>query len=116
MKSKIIFSIFIVIVFLSGLGVGLYGGMAAGVVPSVGQLWAGAKEMQGAIYLIDKQESNKARELLCNSIKTRLIIMDMAKPLQTEASSRQVQELEAYTYGSVKKGKAELNALCIQAS
>ena len=113
MKSKIIFSIFIVLIFLSGLGLGLYGGMAAGAAPSVGQLWAGAKEMQGAISLIDKEEPNKARDLLCNSIKTRLIIMELAKPLQTEAASRQVQELEEYVYSNVTKDKTYLSKLCI---
>ena len=113
MKSKIIFSIFIILIFISGLGIGIYGGMAAGAGPSVGQLWAGAKEMQVAISLIDNQESNKARNVLCNSIKTRLIIMGVAKPLQTEAASRQVQELEEYVYSNVKNDAAELSALCI---
>jgi hypothetical protein len=113
MKSKIIFSIFVLLVFLSGIGVGMYGGLAAGASPSVSQLWAGAKEMQGAISYIDQQKPDKARSLLCNSIKTRVVIMDFAQPIKTNVSSNQVDELENYVFGEIEKNKKELSALCI---
>ena len=44
MKSKIIFSICVIFVFLSALGTGIYDGMTAISAPSVGQIWAGAIE------------------------------------------------------------------------
>lgn len=113
MKSKIIFSIFVLLVFLSGIGVGMYGGLAVGASPSVSQLWAGAKEMQAAISLIDKQEVSKARSLLCNSIKTRVVIMDFAQPIKNNTSSSQLQDVEDYVFGQMKKDKSELSAVCI---
>ena len=112
MKSKIIFSIFTLLIFISGFGIGIYGGMSVVGSPTIGQLWAGAKEMQAAISFIDNQEPTKARNVLCNSIKTRLIIIGMTKPLQIEADSRQVQELEDYVYGNVKSDEPELSSLC----
>lgn len=113
MKSKIIFSIFVLLVFLSGVGIGIYGGIAVGASPSVSQLWAGAKEMQAAISYIDQQKSDKARSLLCNSIKTRVVIMDFAQPIKTNVSSNQVEELENYVFGLIAEDKEELSAICI---
>jgi hypothetical protein len=113
MKSRIIFSIFILLIFLTGLGVGIYGGIAVGASPSVSQLWAGAKEMQAAISLIDKQEADKARSLLCNSIKTRIVIMDFAQPIKSSTSSNQIEELESYVFGQIEKDKKEFSAICI---
>ena len=111
MKSKIIFSIFILVVFLSGIGIGMYSGLAVGAAPSVSQLWAGAKEMQAAISYIDQQKPEKARSLLCNSIKTRVVIMDFVQPIKSEISSGQIKELEKYLFNS--KDKEKLNAVCI---
>jgi len=113
MKSKIIFSIFILFVFFSGIGVGMYGGISVGASPSVSQLWAGAKEMQAAITFIDKQEVDKARSLLCNSIKTRVVIMDFAQPIKTKISSNQLEDVEGYVFGQIKKDKSGLSAICI---
>jgi hypothetical protein len=113
MKSKIIFSIFVLLIFLSGIGLGMYGGLAVGASPSVYQLWAGAKEMQAAISLIDKKEVKKARSLLCNSIKTRVVIMDFAQPIKTKTSSTQLEEVEDYVFGQIKKDKSELSEICI---
>lgn len=87
--------------------------MTVGASPSVSQLWAGAKEMQAAISLIDKQEINKARSLLCNSIKTRVVIMDFAQPIKSETSSKQLEDVESYVFGQIKKDRAELSAVCI---
>ena len=111
MKSKIIFSIFVLFVFLSGAAVGMYGGIAVGASPSVSQLWAGAKEMQAAISYIDQQKTDKARSLLCNSIKTRVEIMDFVQPIKSEVSSGQIKELEKYVFSI--KDKQELSAVCI---
>lgn len=113
MKSKVLFSIFVLLVFLSGIGIGIYGGLAVSSSPSVSQIWAGAKEMQGAISYIDQQKPNKARSLLCNSIKTRVVIMDFAQPIKTNVSSNQVEELKNYVFGEIEKDKKELSALCI---
>ncbi len=113
MKSKIIFSTFILLVFLSGAGVGVYVGGTVVASPLVYQVWAGAKEMQGAISYIDQQKSDKARSLLCNSIKARIVIMDFAQPIKTNASSNQVEELENYVFGQIAKDKKELSAICI---
>lgn len=113
MKSKIVFSIFILVVFLSGIGVGMYGGLTVGASSSVSQLWAGAKEMQAAISLIDKQEIKKARSLLCNSIKTRVVIMDIAQPIKNNTSSSQLDDVKDYVFGQIKKDRAQLSAICI---
>lgn len=111
MKSKIVFSIFVLIVFLSGLGIGLYGGVAVGASPSVSQLWAGAKEMQAAISYIDQQKIDKARSLLCNSIKARVVIMDSVQPIKSEIFSNQIQKLEKYVFN--QKDKQVLNKVCV---
>ena len=112
MTSKIILSLFTLLIFLAGLGSGMYFGIAAGTAPAVGQLWAGAKEMQAAIILIDKNMPQKAKTLLCSSIKTRIVIMDLSKPLQGEIIVRQTQELEQFVYQNVAKGKSELSDIC----
>jgi len=112
MKSKIVFSTYILLVFIFGLGSGLYLGLSVGTSPTVYQLWAGAKEMQGAISYLDKQQYDKARALLCNSISTRVEIITYTQPVQTEYMSAQTQELEKYVYNSLKTDKKELGAIC----
>jgi hypothetical protein len=111
MKSKIVYSIFILFVFLSGLGLGVYGGISLGTSPASYQLWAGAKEMQGAISYIDQRKVDKARSLLCNSIKSRLVIMDLTHPIKSGSFVSNFKELEKYVYNP--KDKQELTAVCI---
>ena len=111
MKSTIIFSLFTLSIFVGGFFSGSYIGIAAGATPAVNQIWAGAKEMQAAIILIN--ENDKAKTLLCNSIKTRLVIMNMAKPAQTTIADRQLQELEESTYQRINKDKRALAEICI---
>jgi len=53
------------------------------------------------------------KTLLCNSIKTRLVIMNMAKPAQTTIADRQLQELEESTYQRINKDKRALAEICI---
>jgi len=113
MKSKIIFSLFVLMVFLSGLVAGFYGGILNAASPVIGQLWAGAKEMQAAISLIDKNELIKARNLLCSSIQTRLVIMDELQPIKSKMVSNSQKELESYLYKNIKKDRAEFSATCI---
>jgi len=112
-KSKIVFSIYILLVFIFGLGSGLYLGFSVGISPQVYQLWAGANEMQAAISYIDRQENNKARALLCNSIKTRVEIINQVQLVQTDVMSHQVQELEKYVYDNLEVDKEELKVTCI---
>ncbi|MDN3652524.1 hypothetical protein QWY77_07065 [Thalassotalea ponticola] len=112
MKSKILFSLFTLVIFVAGTLFGGYAGIAASNAPSVGQLWAGAKEMQAAIGLIDANEPNKARSLLCNSIKTRLVIMEMSEPLLNDGVKAQSKELE-YVAVNVAKTPDEMRGICI---
>ncbi|GAA6204713.1 MULTISPECIES: hypothetical protein, partial [Thalassotalea] len=113
MKSKIIFSLFIIFIFLSGLTAGFLGGILNAASPVIGQVWAGAKEMQAAISLIDKNELSRARDLLCNSIQTRLVIMDQLQPVKSETTSNIHKVLEGYLYEDIKKDKPEFRATCI---
>ncbi|AWB57959.1 hypothetical protein [Colwellia sp. Arc7-D] len=113
MKSTIIFSLFTLSIFVGGFFTGSYIGIAAGATPAVNQIWAGAKEMQAAIILINENDVDKAKTLLCNSIKTRLVIMNMAKPAQTTIADRQLQELEESTYQRINKDKRALAEICI---
>lgn len=113
MKSKIVFSLFTLCVFVVGFSSGSYIGIASSAIPAVNQIWAGAKEMQGAITLINRGEIDKAKTLLCNSINTRIVIMNMAKPVQTAVADRQLQELEESTYQRINKDMPELEAICI---
>ncbi|GHE85476.1 hypothetical protein [Thalassotalea profundi] len=112
MKSKIIFSIFILFIFILGLAIGLYGGVKVGASRSVTELWAGAKIMQGAISYIDQQKPDKARSLLCNSIKTRVEIMDFVQPIKSRESSNEIEELEHYVFGLIEEDKSILTATC----
>ena len=109
--NKIITSVFVIFFFLAGIGIGGYFGVALGTSPSVGQVWAGAKEMQGAITYIDQQKVNEARSLLCNSIKARVLIMDVTQPIKSEVSSGQIEELEKYVFN--KEDIKKLRAVCI---
>ena len=112
-KSKIVFSLFTLCVFVAGFFSGSYMGLASSATPAVNQIWAGAKEMQAAITYINQDEVDKAKTLLCNSIKTRIVIMNMAKPAQTAIADRQLQELEESTYQRINKDKPGLAAICI---
>jgi len=112
-KSKIVFSLFTLCIFVIGFFSGSYIGIAFSATPAVNQIWAGAKEMQAAISLINQNEVDEAKSLLCNSIKTRIVIMNMAKPVQTSVTDRQLQELEESTYQKTDKDKQELTAICI---
>lgn len=53
MKSKILFALFALAIFCSGVATGAYFGVSAGASPAIGQLWAGAKEMQAIVETID---------------------------------------------------------------
>ena len=68
--------------------------------------------MQAAITLIDKNMPQEAKSLLCSSIKTRLVIMDLSKPLQGQIVDRQTQELEQFVYQNVEKNKSQLSDIC----
>ena len=69
--------------------------------------------MQAAIFLIDKKESTKARNLLCNSIQTRLTIMESLQPIKNEATSNSHKEFENYLYEDIKRDKPKFHAICI---
>lgn len=113
MKSKIIFSLFILIVFLSGLTAGFLGGILNAASPVIGQLWASSKEMQAVISLIDEKKFSKARNLLCNSIQTRLVIMDQLQPIKNETTSNSHKKIESYLYEDIRKDKPEFRATCM---
>lgn len=114
MKSKIIFSLFFLFIFLAGLTAGFFGAILHSASPVIGQVWAGAKEMQAAISLIDKNELSKARTLLCNSIQTRLVIIEQLQPIKNEATFNAHEELNGYLYQSIIRDKPELRATCTQ--
>jgi len=111
-KSKMLFSLFVLLIFVIGA---LFGGsitLSSIYAPSVGQVWAGAKEMQGAILLIDDDKPDKAKELLCNSIRSRLVIMEMTEPFLNKGLKEQASELEHLT-NSIKRAPKEFGGVCI---
>jgi len=113
MKSKILFSLFILVVFCSGVATGAYLGVSAGASPAIGQLWAGAKEMQAIVSLIDKAEHEKAKQLACMSIGNRVTIMNYAKPFSSETIDRQTKELEESVFKKIEQDKKALGKLCL---
>jgi len=113
MKSKILFSLFTLIIFCSGLGIGAYFGVAAGSTPSVGQLWAGAKEMQAIVESINNENYHKAKQLACMSIETRVTIMDFANPFGSKVIDSQTREVEESIFSEATKNTTELSNVCL---
>ena len=92
MKSKILLSIFCIVLFAAGLVLGWLGGTSASAGSNVSQLYAGALELRAIHHHIDKQDYAAAKRLICNSLKARHAILELAKPA---ISSRKSQEVEA---------------------
>lgn len=113
MKSKILFALFTLAIFCSGVTAGAYFGVSAGASPAIGQLWAGAKEMQAIVETIDNGDFEKAKALACMSIETRIVIMDATKPFGSETIDRQTREVEEYVFSNVNKDKKTLGELCL---
>ena len=118
MKSKIIFSVFTLIIFLLGFFGGFYAGIVGGAGSYSSQLYAGAQEMSGALNYLASYGSVKgnlqgAKTVLCRSINTRLNILDAAEPM---LNPRKVDEISAikqqWLFNNVNRSKENMDKLC----
>jgi len=92
-KSKILFAIFTLIIFTSGAGLGVYIGTSSAAGSNVSQLYAGSLELHAVYNLIEKEEYDSAKKLICNSLITRVNILALSKPM---IGSRMTSEIDSF--------------------
>jgi hypothetical protein len=113
MKSKLLFSIFVLSVFsLGGVG-GFYAGIVGATGSNSSQLYAGAQEMRAALISLEKNDIKKAKATLCRSIETRLQILDLAKPVLHQRKKDEVSTIQqAWLYDNINESKEGFVAIC----
>lgn len=94
MKSKLLFALFTVVISLLSLFAGFVAGTSNIAGSNVSQLYYGALELQAIQHYIDTQRYEKARELICSSLKARVNILNLAKPMM---SSRKSDEIDQFS-------------------
>ncbi|GAA5218830.1 hypothetical protein ACFSJ3_05770 [Corallincola platygyrae] len=112
MKSKIMLSTFVLVVFLFGLAGGFYAGVVGGAASTSGQLYAGAKEMQVVAKLIDKAEYAKAKDVLCTSLKFRIQALALVSPIQQASEKQEIDRLVASVFGLPSEQATDGPPLC----
>jgi len=113
MKSKFIFSIFILSIFLVGLSGGFYFGMVGATGSHSSQLYSGAQEMRVALVNIKNNDIERAKATLCRSIKIRLEILEFSAPVLHKRKEMEVSELQqAFLFRDIEQNKEELVAIC----
>lgn len=94
MKSKLLFALFTVVISLLSLFAGFVAGTSNIAGSNVSQLYYGALELQAIQHYIDTQRYEEAKKLICNSLKARVNIMNLAKPMM---SSRKSDEIDQFS-------------------
>ncbi|MBT0586145.1 hypothetical protein [Alteromonas oceanisediminis] len=92
MKSKLLISLFFIALFISGGALGLFVGVSGAAGSNVNQVFSGAVELAAISELIERKEYTEAQQFTCRSLKTRMAIMDAAKPF---LGSRKLSETDA---------------------
>jgi hypothetical protein len=80
MKSIFLFALFSVVVSIVSIGIGLTAGVSGAAGSNVSQLYAGSIKLKAIHDLIDKKEYDKAKEVICSSLKARFNILEIARP------------------------------------
>lgn len=113
MQSKIIFSVFILAIFLLGLTGGFYAGTVGAAGSNSSQLYAGAQEMRAALMSLEEKDIREAKSTLCRSIQTRLQILDLAKPVLSKRKKDEVSSIkQAWLYDNINQSKEGLMEIC----
>lgn len=94
MKSKFLFAVFTLIIFVSGAGLGIYVGGSSAAGSNSSQLYAGSLELRAVYNLIEKEEYESAKNLICNSLVTRLNILELSKPMIGARKASEVDKLK----------------------
>lgn len=100
MKSKILFAIFTLTIFISGAGLGIYVGGSSAAGSNASQLYAGSLELRAVYNLIEKEEYESAKNLICNSLVTRVNILELSKPM---LGSRKASEVDSFKQSALLK-------------
>ena len=113
MQSKIIFSVFILAIFLFGLTGGFYAGTVGAAGSNSSQLYAGAQEMRAALISLEGKDIKKAKSTLCRSIQTRLQILDLAQPALSKRKKDEVSSIkQAWLYDNINQSKDGFMDIC----
>lgn len=113
MQSKIIFSVFILAIFLLGLVGGFYAGVVGAAGSNSSQLYAGAQEMRAALMSLEEKDIKKAKSTLCGSIQTRLQILDLAQPALSKRKKDEVSSIkQAWLYDNINQSKDGFMDIC----
>lgn len=93
MKKILLYALFCVVICIGSLFVGFRAGISSAAGSNVSQLYAGSLELWRVNHLIHTQQYEQASLMICRSLRTRLSILEMAKPLM---GSRRGNEVEAF--------------------
>ncbi|MBS3797660.1 MULTISPECIES: hypothetical protein [unclassified Pseudoalteromonas] len=114
MKSKIILSLFVLVVFLAGLVSGFYAGMVGASASMSAELYAGGQTMRAALFSLEKNDIEKAKATLCNSIKTRINILELSSPTLSDQQLSEVSALKQHwLHNNIDKNLGKFREVCI---
>lgn len=114
MKSKIIFSVFILCVFISGAIGGFYAGIKSASGSMSSEIYSSSLVMGAALQSIENNETGKAKATLCRSIQTRLEILNLSKPILNDRKMSEISNFKQIAlHKNINKEKDKLVAICI---
>ena len=94
MKQKVVYSLFSIIIFTSGLFLGAYISTSAGASSNSTELYNSVIHLSSVYQQIEKGEFESAKQAICSFVKTRVELLELGHQILNENRAKEVIDLK----------------------